>query len=270
MQNRTPTFLAPPLTARAVGAAGEFLAAAPVGEVNPLHQICLIAAQNLIIASQELAVNSDGPALAPWAGTFAGDAFPTALDGEPLYDSVEFAGEAALYRHLNADPDLEILLTGALVWQLRGIDAIVRRKSDGYYLLCEAKGSSRPLAAPLAYLPETKKRGRQLSWRWCWNAILDMADHPATAAAFLMLLQPILEGRVERLLTITHATHQEGGWYCAETHLYPEHRLHDYPPLARAYPLTTQRAMFEAMIATPQGAAIIEAAAGVFTQEEMQ
>lgn len=248
------------------GAAGASLAAANVSEVNPLHALCLVAARNLIVAGEELEVCGTGPALAPWAGSFPAEAFPVSPGGEPLYDSVEFAGEAALYRHLNADPDLEILVTGAVTWQLRGIDAIVRRKSDGTYLICEAKGSSRPLVPPLAYLPKTRTRGRQLGWRWCWNALLDMAEHPATAATFLVLLQPLLEGRVERLLAVTRAVPVNDGWRVAETRVYPEAQLRACGPLAKPFPLTRQRAMFAGMIADPDGAALIEAAARFFTE----
>lgn len=234
-------------------------------EVNPLHALCLVAARNLALAGEELAVDGDGPALAPWAGTFPAEAFPEADDGEPLYDSVEFAGEAALYRHLNAAPDLEILFTGALGWQLRGIDAIARRQSDGVLILCEAKGTSRAIAPPLSYLGETKTRGRQLGWRWCWNALLDMAEYPATAAVFLALLRPMLEGRVERLLVASHAVRRNGGWRIAETRPYEETKLKRYPVLAQPHPLATQRAMFAAMAARPDGAALIEAADGLFS-----
>jgi len=235
--------------------------AANTTAVNPLHGICLVAIHNLIVAWEELPMESGGLPLAPWLGSFAAAPFPVATDGATLYDSVEFAGEAALYNHLNADPDLEILLTGAVVWQLRGIDAIVRRKSDGMFILCEAKGSSRPLAAsPLAYLPETKTKGRQLGRQWCWNSLVEMADHPATAAAFLVLLQPMLEGRVERLLAIARATRENGGWRCAETRVYPEAQLNTYTPLVVPYPLDKQRAMLAEMVAEPSGADLIKAA----------
>jgi len=190
---------------------GAFLVATKPDKVNSLHALCLIAARNLIVAGEELPVCGDGPVLTPWAGTFATEPFAAAPDGEPLYDSVEFVGEAALYRYLNTTSKLEILFTGALGWQVRGIDAIARRKSDGIYLLCEAKGSSRPLVAPLAYLPITKTRGRQFGWQWCWNSLIDMADQ-----------------------------------------------------LAKAYPLDRQRAMFAEMIAHPDGAALVKAAANFF------
>lgn len=245
----------------------DFIAAAHTVAVNPLHGICLIAVRNLIVAWNALPTNSDGLPLAPWLGSFAAAPFPVAPDGATLYDSVEFAGEAALYRHLNADPDLEILLTGAVAWQLRGIDAIVRRKSDGVFILCEAKGSSRPLAAsPLAYLPETKTKGRQLGWQWCWDSLIDMAEHPATAAAFLVLLQPMLEGRIERLLTITRATRENGGWRCAETRVYPEAQLCTYAPLALPYPLDKQKRMLDEMADSPDGLALLRAAMAFFKQ----
>lgn len=249
-------------------ALANFIAAANAVAVNPLHALCLIAVRNLIIARNTLPMNNDGLPLAPWLGSFAAAPFPVAPDGATLYDSVEFAGEAALYRHLNADPDLEILLTGAVVWQLRGIDAIVRRKSDGVFILCEAKGSSRPLAAsPLTYLPETKTKGRQLGWQWCWNSLVDMAEHPATAAAFLVLLQPMLNGRVERLLTITRAARENGGWRCAETRVYPEAQLCTYAPLALPYLLDKQKQMFVEMADSSDGAVLLNVMAKFFVPQ---
>lgn len=236
---------------------------------NPLHALCRVALGNLMVADAELAVGGNGPLLTPWAGTFASEPFTAASDGEALYDSVEFAGEAALYRHLNADGDLEILFAGALGWQVRGIDAIARRKSDGVFILCEAKGSSKALAgSPLAYLGETKTKGRQFGWQWCWNSLIDMAEHPATAAAFLVLLEPLLGGEMERLLAMTRATKQDNGWRIAETRVFPEARLREYSPLARPYPLDKQRRMLAEIAATPDGAALLKAAAGYFNRLE--
>lgn len=267
MPNRNSSYPTSRFAPDAAGATEAFLTAANTASTNPLHALCHIAARNLIVVGEELPVCGDGPALAPWAGTFATEAFPAAPDGEPLYDSVEFAGEAALYRHLNAAPDLEILFTGALGWQVRGIDAIARRKSDGVYLLCEAKGSGNPLLAPPAYLPNTKTKGRQFGWQWCWNSLIDMAEHPATAAAFLLLLPPLLEG--------------PGGTPAGSHPRHPAIRrlaLYGNPDLpgstierlcllALPYPLDRQRAMFAEMVADSDGAALLNAVA-VFCQCE--
>lgn len=202
--------------------------------------------ENLRIATKTLITNDGGLPLAPWSGSFPTTSVPSGGDGQVVYDSVELAGEAGLYAALEADEELEVLLTGALAWQLHGIDAIARIRSSGIYVICEAKGTQAPVTqSPLNYLHRTRHKGRQLSREWCWKSLIDMADYPSTALAFLTLLEPMLDGRYERLMSITHVRRQDRGFTTQERHLYREAGLQEYPPLAALYDLARQQKMWQ-------------------------
>ena len=222
----------------------------PQGQAaNPLYALMQIARANAAIARTSLPTASDGLPWAPWMGAFESEAPPQ--ESHPArYDSIELAGEAGLYGHIEADPDLEILYTGACAWEVRGIDAIARRRSTGRYLICEAKGSERALSgSPLAYLHHTRHKGRQLTWEWCWKSVVDMADFPTTAQAFLELLGPMLNGEVERLLVVSRVAWVDGelagGYGVVERCVFLEAELNGCPPLAVDYELSRQRGMFE-------------------------
>ncbi len=217
-------------------------------ETNPLAQIISVALNNLGVAADRLPAIDNGLPLAPWSGSFASSPFPTDAAGKPLYDSVEFAGEAGLYEALNAEPDLDVLWTGALAWQWQGIDAIAQNRQTGSYVICEAKGTQGPIAAsPLPYLRQTRHKGRQLSWPWCWKSLIDMAEHPATALAFLCLLEPLLHHRCERLLAVTRVERQGNSFRQLTRRLHREPDLSKYAPLALSYDLGRQQRMWADM-----------------------
>lgn len=216
------------------------------GSVNPLSQLLAVAMENLRLASQNPYAPDDGLALAPWSERFPETAFPMDADGRPVYDSVKLAGEASLYAALKENDELEVLLTGALALQLHGIDAIARIRSSGILVICEAKGTQNPITQSLSYyLHMTRHKGRQLSKEWCWKSLVDMADHPSTALAFLELLEPMLEGRFERLMAVTQVQRQEGGFTLQTRRIFREARLQEYPPLTTPYDLTRQRKMWQ-------------------------
>lgn len=187
------------------------LSGLPKGQAtNSLHALFKIAQANLAIANAIYPTSEHGLPWASWLGTFDQET-PTRESGYALYDSVELAGEVGLYEHIEADPDLEILYTGACAWEVRGVDAVARRRSNGQYVICEAKGTERSLASsPLYYLHQTQHKGRQLTWEWCWKSPVDMADHPTTAQAFLEMLEPMLNGNIERLLVVSRVARVRG------------------------------------------------------------
>lgn len=223
---------------------------------NPLAKIILGALTNPRIATETFPQVDGGLPLAPWSGSFASTPFPADAAGNPLYDRVEFAGEAGLYEALDTAPQLEVLWSGALAWQGQGIDAVARNCETGGYVICEAKGTQSPIAAtPLPYLRGTRHKGRQLSWLWCWRSLIDMADYPTTAAAFLCLLEPMLHGRVERLMAVTQVERHGTGFRTLARRIYREAELAQYAPLAAPYDLDRQRRMWAAMPATARPAA---------------
>lgn len=215
---------------------------------NPILELIAVARENLVIANTHLPFAESGLPLAPWTNTFATRPFPKTPEGKPLYDTVEFAGEAGLYEVLAASPELEVLITGALAWQVRGIDAIARHRRTGSYVICEAKGTQNPVAAsPLTYLHTTHHKGRQLSPEWCWKSLVDMADHPTTALAFMHLLEPLLHGRYERLLAVTQVVGRRRGYQATTRRIFAEAELAQYAPICQAYDLTRQQHMWEAL-----------------------
>ena len=106
----------------------------------------------------------------------------------------------------------------------------------------------RPLAnSPLHYLRRTRAKGRQLSWQWCWQSLVDHALVATTAPAFLALIEPFLDGAVERLLAVTVLTREEAGWRIANTHVWREPELATVPELAAPYELKRQRRWLDAI-----------------------
>lgn len=215
---------------------------------NPMQELIAVARENLVIAKTHLPFDATGLPLAPWSNIFSSRPFPTTTEGKPLYDTVEFAGEAGLYEELAANPELDVLMTGTLAWQVRGIDAIARHRPTGCYVICEAKGTQSPIAeSPLIYLRTTRHKGRQLSPEWCWKSLVDMADHPTTALAFMHLLEPLLHGRFERLLAVTQVVKRRRGYLATTRRIFPEAELAQYAPICKTYDLTRQLHMWEAL-----------------------
>ncbi len=126
--------------------------------------------------------------------------FPT-YNGKCIYPDIAMAGVAGLYRELTKNSNYKIIFSNELAYEIHGIDALAYNKKENQYLICEAKGTTIGEKSPAYYLKKTKKRGRQLSWQWCWNCIIDFAEFPATANVFLELYGPlILHTNIKRLL----------------------------------------------------------------------
>ena len=213
--------------------------------MNPLAEIIAIAKMNLAVWRQH--VDSDDGTdlghgwLSPLSPTATLSRFPTATDGPVVYPSIEMAGLAGMYRWVLGQEDLDVVYANDLAYEVRGIDAVTKRKDSETFVLVEARGTTRPLRTPPAYLRKTKTRGRQLSWDWCWNATIDLAEFPTTAAAFLALYGPMILGRAERLLVVTQVKRVEDGYSAGETIVWDETALRRYPWLARERDWEQQR-----------------------------
>ena len=112
---------------------------------------------------------------------------------------------------------------------------------SGNLVILEGKGSTRPIRTPASYLKRTKTKGRQLSWDWCWSSAIDLAEHPATAVAFLGLYQGLILGKAERMLAVTKARRVTGGFLAEEVEVWDEARLAQYPWLAEPRDWTRQQ-----------------------------
>lgn len=109
-------------------------------------------------------------------------------------------------------------------------------------MIVESKGTTKQLSSPCTYLKRTKTRGRQLSWDWCWDAVINMAEFPTTASAFLALYEPMILGRVERMFAVTRVERAEDGFMVRETKAWDEEALRRYPWLAEQRNWERQRA----------------------------
>lgn len=154
--------------------------------------------------------------------------FPKYLD-KTIYPNVETAGIAGLYDELNKKTNYRVIFSNELAYEIHGIDALAYDKEENQYLICEAKGTTIQKKSPSYYLKNTKKRGRQLSWQWCWNCIVDFAEFPATANVFLEIYKSIiLNQNVKRLLSVTFCRKIKDGYLIQKTRTWDEEELNRY------------------------------------------
>jgi hypothetical protein len=214
---------------------------------NPLFALTEVAQELIRRLEQQTGVTlPDGALMWPLHG--ADEDFPGAGDGVPLYPSRELAGTAGLYLWLSQQNFGEVVFANDLSWQVHGLDAVVHDRRRDRYLLCEAKGTERPLhTSPLPYLRQTRRKGRQLSWVWCWRSLADCAFVATTAPLFLGLLGPFLEGRVERFLVVTLIDKENEGWKINRSRAWEEADLAAFPELTQPHDLDRQRAWYAAL-----------------------
>lgn len=208
---------------------------------NPLRTLILIALELIRRFEEQTGITLPEGAMT-WPLHAEGDPFPTAADGACLYPSRELGGTAGLYRWLAEQRLGEVVFANDLSWTVHGVDAVLRDGRTGRYILCEAKGTERPIAdSPLRYLRRTRTKGRQLSWMWCWRSLADCAFTATTAPLFLRLLAPFLNGQVGRLLVVTHLGRGMGGWTIDDARAWREADLSAIPELAAPYDLDRHR-----------------------------
>lgn len=201
--------------------------------INPLHQYILVAEMGLKYWER---CNENG-----FSNIYLGEKYLTCLPkssfknsfdnfmDKVIYPDVETAGIAGLYNELNKKTDYRIIFSNELAYEIHGIDALAYNKEENQYLICEAKGTTIQKKSPSYYLKNTKKRGRQLSWQWCWNCIIDFAEFPATANVFLEIYKSIiLNQNVKRLLSVTFCRKINDGYLIQKTRTWDENELNSY------------------------------------------
>ena len=75
----------------------------------------------------------------------------------------------------------------------------------------------------------TRRKGRQLSWRWCWESLVEFSRYGATALLFLECFQDVLLGRCERVLSVSHLQGKDRRYTLLRTHTFVEsdvNRIH--------------------------------------------
>lgn len=128
------------------------------------------------------------------------------------YKTIELAGIAQFFKDIENNLNEELIYENTLGMTLHGIDAI-SKDIDGTYTIYEIKGTTRKLRSARSYLKKTRKRGRQLTWKWCWASLVDMAEFPLTASVFLALYEDIIFKRVKRKLSIIECQKEEDNSY---------------------------------------------------------
>ena len=147
--------------------------------------------------------------------------------------SAEDGGVLGASLALRKDPDCLPIFSNDLGYTRFGIDVVAQKRRDGRYLICEAKGTINRIGPPGIYLKETRHKGRQLSWHWCWISLCQFAMHGPTARIFLLLFRDVLRGRAERCLAVTHLLRRGRNWLVDETRILRESELLDSDWLAQ-------------------------------------
>jgi hypothetical protein len=198
---------------------------------NPLHHVVLVAEINRRMWLKQSGKSDNGFGetwLVPLPRSAVTKHFPT-REGEPVYPKVETVGVVGAYRQIDAMPGYEVVFCNDLAYETCGIDVIAKHRESGRYLICEAKGTTGAFGSPAAYLKTTKHKGRQLSWQWAWNSMVEFADSPTASSVFLELYRSmILEQGIDRLLCVTKAEKIPGGYVAGETRTWGETKLSYY------------------------------------------
>jgi hypothetical protein len=147
--------------------------------------------------------------------------------------SAEDGGVLGASLALRKDPGCVPIFSNDLGYTRFGIDVVAQDRRDNRYLICEAKGTINRIGSPGIYLKETRHKGRQLSWHWCWISLCEFALHGPTARIFLLLFRDVLRGRVERCLAVTRLLQRGPNWLVDESRILRESELLDWDWLAK-------------------------------------
>lgn len=193
--------------------------------LNPLHQHIIVA--QCLVEIQEMSDEYDMPIL---TGAEKDD-FLVDKHGQVVYPTIEKAGEAGMYNYLN-ERGINVVFANDLVSEIHGIDAIAFNTNTNKYIICESKGTVSSIKSKREYLAKTKDKGRQLSWKWCWSSICEMALYGPSAKTFLDLYKPYLTNNVERLLSVTSLKKHSQGYVIEKTTVFDETSLQQVDFLA--------------------------------------
>lgn len=124
--------------------------------------------------------------------------------------SIEDSGVLGAILWMQSQPRLEAVFGNDLAYTRLGLDFVARDLDSNDVLLCEAKGTMQEISGPGRYLRETRRKGRQLSWRWCWQSLTEFAMRGPTARLFLMSFRAVLTGKAKRLLIVSRVNRSGG------------------------------------------------------------
>lgn len=192
----------------------------PKKKLNPLFEIIQIAVINSFLIEQNEDFESfDEELIIPIPKESYSEKFETYGDSI-LYDTKELAGIAGMFNEIKKRNGI-VIYSNDLGQQTRGIDCI--GKSNGNYLICEAKGTTLEHSTVSQHLKKTKTKGRQMSWDWIWSSLVDFAEDSRNSKAFLEIYQNVITfDKVERLVFISRLKKIKNKYLIQSTQLYLE------------------------------------------------
>lgn len=209
---------------------------------NPLEQLLAVALLAAGVTAEMNQMDFD-PGTVMWRGQGVVAEWAADRDGTILFESRELAGLAGLFAQMRRHPHLQPVYVNDFAWDHHGYDAVYWDRRDRVFVLCEAKGGGGGKMTPASLLGRTKSKGRQLSWCWCWNSLVDVATLGTAAPLFVLLFQAFLDGRVRRLLSLSLLEERADGWRISQTRIWGEDDLvAAVPTLGEPHDLTRHRA----------------------------
>ena len=154
------------------------------------------------------------------------------LGGAARVHSIEDGGVLGAIRWMQSQPNLEAVFGNDLAYTRTGLDLAARQLDSNGVLLCEAKGTMKAFDRPGRYLRETRRKGRQLSWRWCWQSLTEFALRGPTARIFLTTFRAVLTGQTSRVLVVSQVRRRGRALVLGESKIFPEDALSDVAGLA--------------------------------------
>lgn len=154
------------------------------------------------------------------------------LGGAARVHSIEDGGVLGAIRWMQSQPNLEAVFGNDLAYTRTGLDLAARELDRDRVLLCEAKGTMKVFDRPGRYLRETRRKGRQLSWRWCWQSLTEFALRGPTARIFLTTFRAVLTGRASRVLVVSRVRRRGRALVLGECQIFPEDELGEIAGLA--------------------------------------
>jgi len=127
--------------------------------------------------------------------------------------TIELAGILGMYHWLSLNMDVDYELGNDLSQIVHGIDAVLKDRKTGHYILCESKGTTQKISSsPLTYLRPRRKHGRQLSQHWCWSSLMRFLRESQASWVLLKLMKPFLMGETKRMLIVSEVVRCRGGF----------------------------------------------------------
>ena len=143
------------------------------------------------------------------------------LGGAARVHSIEDGGVLGAIRWMQSQPNLEAVFGNDLAYTRTGLDLAARELDRDRVLLCEAKGTMKVFDRPGRYLRETRRKGRQLSWRWCWQSLTEFALRGRPRGFFSRHSAPFLPGEPAACSSSRECGGADARWFWVNAKFFP-------------------------------------------------